>query len=195
MLKIGTVTDNQDPEQLRRIKVTTIDRGTSSSQWLSRITNFDGDDLPAPQIGSTVVISEIGGDTTEEVILGVLQTATTNKPSSDKPDLDPWWSVLSAITFWVSKTFSVKSPSPAKPEITLDTSGWINASNSLGSVQLLPDGYLMITNPTSMIVMSGSGISINTPGSININSNALTWNGSQVAVVGGYDTDGDTTLS
>jgi phage baseplate assembly protein gpV len=195
MIKLGTVTDNQDPENLRRIQVTTIDRGVSSSQWLSRVTNFDGDDLPLPLIGSTVVVSEVGGDSTEDIILGVLQTATTNRPIEDKPDRESWWSILESIKFWVNGKFAVESPSQAKPKISLDQNGTITASNSLGSIILYPNGHLTITNPTGVITMGSGGWSINSPGSIDITSTNLTWNGQTISRVGGVDSRGDTTLS
>jgi phage baseplate assembly protein gpV len=195
MIKLGTVTDNQDPENLRRIQVTTIDRGVSSSQWLNRVTNFDGDDLPLPLIGSTVVVSEVGGDSTEDIILGVLQTATTNRPIEDKPDRESWWSILKAVKFWVNDKFAVESPSQNKPKISLDQNGTITASNSLGSIVLYPNGYLTITNPTGVITMGSGGWSISVPGSINITSADLTWNGQTISRVGGVDSRGDTTLS
>jgi phage baseplate assembly protein gpV len=196
MIKLGTVTDNQDPEQLRRVQVTTVDRGVSSSQWLSRVTNFDGDDLPLPLIGTTVVLAEVSGDSTEEVILGVLQTATTNNPIRDKDDkIGDWWSLLTSITFWVNRTFSVKSPSQNKPEIHLDQDGTIKASNILGSITLSPTGYIIVTNPTSTITMNNSGLNLVTPGSISITAANLTWNGQTLSRVGGTDTRGDVNLS
>lgn len=195
MIKLGTVTDNQDPENLRRIQVTTIDRGVSSSQWLTRVTNFDGDDLPLPLIGSTVVVSEVGGDSTEDIILGVLQTANTNRPMEDKPNRESWWSILTAIKFWVNDKFAVESPSQAKPKLTLDRDGTIMASNTLGSITLYPNGYITITNPTGVVTMGSGGWSINAPGSINITSANLTWNGQTISRVGGLDSRGDTTLS
>lgn len=195
MIKLGTVTDNQDPENLRRIQVTTIDRGVSSSQWLNRVTNFDGDDLPLPLIGSTVVVSEVGGDSTEDIILGILQTATTNRPIEDKPDRESWWSILKAIKFWVNDKFAVESPSPAKPKISLDQDGTITIENSQGSVTLYPNGYLTILTPSGVITSGVSGWAINVPGSININSTNLTWNGQTISRVGGVDNRGDITLS
>jgi len=195
MIKLGTVTDNQDPEGLRRIKVTSIDRGVSSSQWLNRITNFDGDDLPSPIIGTTVVISEVGGDATEDIILGVLQTATTNHPIDDKPNRESWWSILKAIGFWVNDRFSIKSPSPNRPVISLDRDGTITASNTLGSVTLHPTGFTRVTNPLGSFEFGGGGGSVNISGPLQITATDFTWNGSRVARVGGIDGDGDVTLS
>jgi len=195
MLKIGTVTDNQDPDGLRRIRVTTVDRGVSSSQWLSRVTNFDGDDLPSPMIGSSVIVCEVAGDSTEDVILGVLQTATTNRPIEDKPDRESWWSILREIGFWVNNRFSVQSPSPNKPKISLNRDGTILASNSLGSVVLSPTGYMTVTNPSGVITMGDGVWNILTSGTLNVTSPGFKWNGQTVAVVGGTDSDGDVTLS
>lgn len=195
MIKLGTVTDNQDPEALRRIQVTTVDRGVSSSQWLNRVTNFDGDDLPLPTIGTTVVVSEVGGDSTEDIILGVLQTATTNRPIEDKPDRGDWWALLRSIVFWVNEKFAVESPSQNKPKISLDQNGTITIENSQGSVTLHPNGYLTILNPTGVITSGVSGWTINVPGAININSANLTWNGQTISRVGGVDSRGDITLS
>lgn len=195
MIKLGSVTDNQDPEGLRRIKVTSIDRGVSSSQWLNRVTNFDGDDPPSPIIGTTVVISEVGGDATEDIILGVLQTATTNRPIDDKPDRESWWAILKEIGFWVNSRFTVRSPSPNKPVISLDRDGTITASNTLGSVTLHPTGFTRVTNPLGYFEFGGSGGVISISGPVHITSTDLTWNGARLARVGGVDSDGDTTLS
>lgn len=195
MIKIGTVTDNQDPEGLRRIQVTTVDRGVSSSQWLNRVTNFDGDDLPLPIIGSSVVVSEVGGDSTEDIVLGVLQTATTNRPIPDKPDKGDWWSLLRSAVFWVQSSFSIKSPSQNQPKISLDQNGTITAANSLGSITLAPNGYITITNPTGTLTMGTTGWNINVSGPISITSPDVTWNGQTLSRVGGIDSRGDTTLT
>lgn len=195
MLKIGTVVDNVDPEGRRRVRITTIDRGVSSSQWIPRLTNFDGDDLPVPIIGSSVVVAEISGDSIDDVVLGVLQSATTNSPIDDKPDRESWWSVLVEIGFWVTRKFTVRSPSPNQPKISLDWDGSIFAENRFGSIRLLPTGYLTITNPDGTITFGASGWVFNSNQPINIQSPSLTWNGQTLAVVGGVDTDGDVTIS
>jgi hypothetical protein len=133
--------------------------------------------------------------TQQKTLFWVLQTATTNRPIEDKPDRESWWSVLTEIGFWINRKFTVKSPSQFKPVISLDQDGTIFARNTLGSITLYPTGYITVTNPTGTMTMGGSGWELVTGGSVNIQSPGLTWNGQTVAVVGGTDSRGDTTLS
>jgi hypothetical protein len=195
MLKIGTVTDNADPQGLRRIQVTTQDRGVSNSQWLPRVTNFDGDDIPLPLIGTSVIVAEVGGDSTEDIILGVLQTSNTNRPIPDKPSGSIWWYLLEEVKYWFNSTFAITSPSASKPTISLDQDGTIKASNTLGSIVLLPTGFLTITNPTGTLTMGGTGLDIVSSVPIKISAPTVLWGGQPLARVGGTDTDGDVTIS
>lgn len=194
MLKIGVITDTNDPENLRRVLVSSTDRGISVSNWVQRITLFDGDDLPLPEIGSTVVIGEIDGDATDEVVLGVLQTSLTNKPNG-KTTLMDWVANLYRMLFTAQHSISLKVDSGEKAQIVANDVGDVLLSNQRGSILLKADGYTSITNPQGTISMGPGGISINTPYPVNINSTGLLYNGNQVAVVGGVDSDGDTTLS
>lgn len=195
MLKLGTVTDTNDPDNLRRIKVTSIDRGVSVSNWVSRITLFDGDDLPIPAIGSTVLIGELDSDSTEEIIIGVLQSATTNKPNLNKSKLSDWLSDFAVGLFSVFDSFKIRSLSANKPTINLSSDGTVLASNTLGSITLQPNGFIRVVNPLGTIEMGASGISLSTSGLVNISSSGLRYNGVQVAIVGGIDSRGDTTIS
>ena len=195
MLKLGTVTDTNDPDNLRRIKVTSIDRGVSVSNWVSRITLFDGDDLPIPAIGSTVLIGELDSDSTEEINIGVLQSATTNKPNLNKSKLSDWFSDFAVGLFSVFDSFKIRSLSANKPTINLSSDGTVLASNTLGSITLQPNGFIRVVNPLGTIEMGASGISLSTSGLVNISSSGLRYNGVQVAIVGGIDSRGDTTIS
>jgi hypothetical protein len=195
MLKIGTVTDNVDPQGFRRIQITTQDRGISSSQWLPRVTNFDGDDTPLPIIGTSVVVAEVGGDSTEDIILGVLQTSNTNRPIPDKPAGSNWWYLLESVKYWFNNTFTITSPSSSHPTLSLHQDGTIKASNIFGSVVLSPSGYLTITNPTGTLTMGGTGLDIVSSVPIKIDAPSLLWGGQPLARVGGTDTDGDVTVS
>lgn len=205
MIRLGVVTDNQDPENLRRIRVVTQDRGASQSQWVQRVTGFEGEDSGVPGIGSTVIIASLQGDTSDEVILGVLQTVTTNQPQSLKDGSlgsrflrvlgDTWQSVAGYWEIITSGKASIRVESPNKPKVEIHPSGLITLSNSLGNISLNPTGFITITDPTGTWGSSSSGLSLISPISVSITSPNLSWNGSRVAVVGGTDSEGDVTLS
>ena len=199
-VRIGIVCDNNDPLNLRRVKVTSQDRGSSVSDWIQRITLYDPDDLPVPEIGASLVIASIDDDSNSDIYLGVLQTTSTNQPykNTDKADWitrQPanWVShtgkkaLLSAVEFVVS-TLSGNC-------VKLRTDGGVEIRNSLGSIVLLPSGYCIFTNPSGTYTFSNSGLNINTTTPINITSPSVKINGSEVARVGGSDTGGNTTIS
>ena len=199
-VRIGIVCDNNDPQNLRRVKVTSQDRGASMSDWIQRITLYDPDDLPVPEIGASLIIASIDGDSNSDVYLGVLQTTSTNKPyeNTDKQD----W-ITRQPSNWISHTgkkaalsaveFIVSSLSGNKVKLREDSG--IEIANKLGSVVLLPSGFVTVTNPTGTWSFGASGFNINTSVPINITAPSVTINGLIVARVGGIDSRGDTTLS
>lgn len=162
-LRIGIVTDNNDPEGLRRVKVMSQDRGVSVSDWLQRITNYSDEDLPVPKIGDTVVIGSIDEDTHNDLVLGVLQSQSNNSPNR-KSSLYDLCAQIGYEFLYGCQSFRIVTP---------------------GCELEIQDGKLSI---------NATNIDLNAT-DVAIQSASLTWNGDQVAVVGGIDTRGDTTLS
>jgi hypothetical protein len=203
MIRLGVVTDNGDPDGLRRLRVQSIDRGVSTSDWIPRITGWDGSDVGVVPIGSTVVLSDLDGGTEGQVILGVLQTSTSNPPIK-KDEVGSWfgivagslnWLVKGAIEFVADTTVRVATKSETRPTIEIKTDGEILLSNRYGRISLLPTGFMRVVNPLGEWTTTASGSLLTHPTSINITTPNLTYNGVQVAVVGGTDTGGDTTIS
>lgn len=175
MLRLAIVTDNQDPDNLRRIRVCSSDRGVSVSDWISRITGYCDEDSPVPPIGSTVIIGKLEGGSSDEVVLGILQTTTSNPPLV-KTQLNDLYQIRygdhveSNVGTWQSVSEAVLIQTATGYLISLATEGQITLSNSDGQITIQPNGAIEIQSPM------------------------LTWNGERVAVVGGTDSDGDTTL-
>jgi Type VI secretion system/phage-baseplate injector OB domain len=206
MLRLGVVTDNQDPDNLRRVLVLSVDRGVNTSQWLPRVTGWDGLDSPVPPIGSSVVVADMLSDSTDGVVLGVIQSAgSSNNPIPDKDDQVGSWFGNLAGNLWLAVTgtwqlistglIRIQIKSALQPEILLNPNGQIRVSNKLGSITLLPNGYTVFVNPSGTWQINGSAFQINHNTQVSITSPMLTWNGQQVARIGGVDSDGDVTLS
>ena len=205
MIRLGIVTDMDDPDKMRRVKVVTQDRGNSTSSWVPRVTGFDGEDSPVPPIGSTVIVASMQSDSADEVILGVMQTATSNQAQPLKDaSLGSWFKrvlgdVFSSVSgYWkllTLETITLAIQSPKAPSVTIEPSGQITLRNSLGSVRLLPSGYMQMVDPSGTWGSSSSGLSLNHPSQVSVNSPNLLWNGVAVSRVGGTDSRGDTTLS
>ncbi len=191
MLRLGIVTDNNDPENLRRVKVQSITRGSSVSDWLSRISSFSGEDLPVPNIGDTVIIASLDSDSHTDIVLGVLTTNNTNQPL-DKIENFAYQSEIGANQKLVAQRVDLQTEL-GKVEMSED--GGIKLSNQLGSIYLTPTGYTIISYPGGSINLGSGGLTIDSPVPVIINSPELTWNGLRLARVGGMDSRGDITIS
>ena len=175
MIRLGVVTDCNDPMGLRRVRVTTSDRGLGQSDWVPRVTNFADDDLPVPPIGSTVIIANLEDGSTDEVILGVLQTGRSNPPVKEKAILQDWFSVLTGLIDWFAEGL-----------IRLRSRTRITLECGKSKIELHPDGRITLANGISLLTLESDGqLRFDQPGSPLI----------RFAMVGGLDTDNDTTLS
>lgn len=82
-LQFATVTDNQDPNNLRRIKVTTEAKGgLVSTDWVMAMRLIPNLDPPLPQVGTSVIIAAIDGDPHDLVWLGPVINMTN--PQDDR---------------------------------------------------------------------------------------------------------------
>lgn len=190
-MRVGIVTNNDDPENLRRVKVQSVNRGVSESDWISRITGFSDEDLPVPNIGDSVVIASLDGDTNQDVVLGVLTSTTTNKPIDKQKEVN-YYSKVNSDYQMISEKLELLTNLGS---IEMLADGSIKLFNSLGSIHLLSTGYTVISYPGGSINLGSSGLEITSTLPIKFTSPNLTWNNQQVALVGGTDSRGDTTLS
>lgn len=175
MIRLGIVTDCDDPKGLRRVRVTTSDRGLGQSDWVPRVTGFADEDLPVPPIGSTVVIANLEDGSVDEVVIGVLQTGRSNKPIREKTQLQDWYSVLTGLVDWFTEGW-----------IRLRSRERVTLECGKSRVELHPDGRITLTNGISQLTLEADGqLRFDQTGSPLI----------RFAMVGGLDTDNDTTLS
>lgn len=85
-LQIGIVTDNRDPLNQRRIKVSPQSKaGLAPSDWLSHCNPAPAMDAPIPVVGSTVYFQFLDGDPHDGVWLGVTHN-DTNPPDPSQAD-------------------------------------------------------------------------------------------------------------
>jgi hypothetical protein len=176
MIRLAVVTDNVDPDQLRRVRVTSSDRGIGQSTWIPRVTGFGDEDLPVPSIGTTVIIANLEEGSTDEVVLGVLQTGRSNVPIKEKrSDLGSWFStIMGKFHLFCSGTFQINSDQ----RITL------NCGESV--ITLDPSGEISIGNPRGKLVLGVDG---------DLSHNWIGSTLNRFAKIGGTDTDSDITLS
>lgn len=82
-VELGIVTDNNDPEGLRRIKVTLASKGAqTNTDWLYRVLFSPVVDPPLPQINQTVIVAFLEGDNHQGIYLG--NTVNQVNPALDK---------------------------------------------------------------------------------------------------------------
>ncbi len=191
MIKLGIVTDNQDPENLRRVRVMSPDRGNSVSDWLSRISLYSGQDIPVPNVGDTVILGSIDNDSHTDCVIGVLTCENSNQPL-EKDNLQNYFSYTQNHHRVRAEHILLET---VAGQVEIHSTGLVEIKNELGSLKLLPSGYIVISNPSGTITFGSGGINITSPGTVEITSPNLTHNGTKVALIGGTDSRGDTTLS
>lgn len=70
-VELGVVTDNNDPENLRRVKVALASKGgQTNTDWLYRVLFSPAIDPPLPQINQTVIVAFLEGDSHQGIYLG-----------------------------------------------------------------------------------------------------------------------------
>ena len=84
--QLGLVTENRDPLNKRRIKVTLQSKGgKTQTDWLFRLVASPYDDPPLPRIGQTVGVLFIDGDPHNGVYFGALTNQTNVERELSKP--------------------------------------------------------------------------------------------------------------
>lgn len=90
-LNFASVTDNLDPKNLRRLKVTTeADAGLIETDWLMHLNPYPGIDAPLPVIGSSVVVGFFDGDPHDGLWLGPVHNDTNAVHPKGSITQDKW---------------------------------------------------------------------------------------------------------
>lgn len=91
---LGIVTENEDPTNKRRIKVTLQSKGGQvNTDWLWRSLNTPSHDPPLPKIGQTVEVSFIDGDPHKGSYGGVVMNEPNPERAKTSGVLDDWLTV------------------------------------------------------------------------------------------------------
>lgn len=216
---MGIVTNNNDPEGKRRIKVALPSSPQVESDWIRRLLVSPFIDPPLPEVGQTVLCLWAEG---LETLGFYLQLMNNTNPARDKDD------PIKDLSMEVpgARTSSVKQDDKlivggdtttevggsindsAQKDITFSSGGDFATSaerdilmSCLNALILHAETYLKLqAGPTNYIELGADGSSkvsgtwtINLSGAtLNfVNASSITINGKQVATVGAVDSDGD----
>lgn len=187
-IRRAIVTNNDDPDNMRRIKVALASKGGRlESDWLQRIALSPSDDPPLPKRGQTVLVTFIDGNPHDGAWIGVV----TNQPNQPLDKLDAK----------NDRSQEIEGESTVKTgkDYTIDCGKSIRLQNTAGAyVELNEAGFVIIGDAFGHSIVLGSGSS----------NNGCTWNlgggtiqisdlsdfkieNKSVATVGAIDSRGD----
>jgi hypothetical protein len=203
------VTNNADPLNKRRIKVTLQSKGgKTETDWLYRLTPDPYSDPPVPRIGQTVAVMFFDGDAHSGCYLGVLTNSPNPEQSTDAPILDDARTIEGDRVESVgrndsqrveeSQTIAVgkqlKLQNDAGASLTLHESGAVVLQDAFGNKLVLGGQSGGLGNPTDFQWNTVSGnCNWNLGGNaLNIQNAAdVTIAGKSVIVTGSTDSDSD----
>jgi hypothetical protein len=200
---IGVVTQNDDPEQRRRVKVSFPKNMGMDSPWLDRKTTSPSDDPPVPKIGQTVEVSFIDGDPHRGVYSGVLTNAKNVAQDTPSPLLDDARCIEGNRSERIDENSTLKVGKKLRLEndagayLELHESGALKLGDAFGN-QIILGGHSASLGPLTDCVintiesvswnLNGKSIEFSNPGNVSIS-------GKSIVVVGSTDSDGDTNNS
>lgn len=196
---IGTVTQNDDPEQRRRVKVSFPKNMNIESPWLDRKTTSPSDDPPVPKIGQTVEVSFIDGDPHRGVYSGVLTNAKNVAQDTPSPLVDDARCIEGSRSERIDENSTLKVGKKLRLEndagayLELHESGALKLGDAFGNTIVLGGHSAAIGPLTDCIIntvesvawnLNGQSIAFDNAGDVNIS-------GKSIVVVGSTDSDGD----
>ena len=206
--QVAIVTNNADPENRRRVKVSLQKNAALETAWLDRKLSSPSEDPPVPKVGQTVLVEFYDGDPHRGCYAGILINDVNTAQETDNPLVDEARviegdrveSVRQNDRQVIDESQSVKVGKNLKLENTagayleLHESGAVILGDAFGNRFVLGGASAGLGLPTDMVMeqggdfvwdLNGFDLSFLAAGGISIN-------GSQVATVGAPDTDGDT---
>lgn len=168
------VTENSDPQNMRRVKVSDPANPGKNTPWIMRELNERNFDPPLPQIGDTVTITSIDDDITK----GFYSVAVNaSNPPHNKSDV-----VLDS-----SRKVEGNQQERTDKDRVIDVGKSLTLRTDSGaSIQLTASGSIVIT--------SSSGSSFTLDGGIVTSTGSFTVGGKEIATVGAADNDDGDTL-
>ena len=172
-IQIATVTDNVDPQGLRRIRVSReVQAGVSHSYFVQTGRSQTHTDEPLPPIGSTVLIACCDGNPHD---LYVLRTLCNDKNPPDPRQSDPIIDHSSEIQGNEYKNVTGDRAHQIRGDETIAVGGNLSIQSSGGSLKVRSDmGRLNISAQDTINIRcdSGSSISLLASGAIVLQDSA-----------------------
>ncbi|BAY23709.1 hypothetical protein NIES2100_35010 [Calothrix sp. NIES-2100] len=199
---LAVVTNNSDPENKRRIKVSLPSSPNLESDWLRRILPYPQIDPPLPAVGQTVLILYIDGVETNGFYLSVVNA--TNPPrSKDSAQNDYSESIPGNRSTEINGnddlTVNKTVTTSAAEDITIKAGKSIKFQTDSGAyLELSEAGFVTLADAYghkwtlggsggNAWVWDANGASIQV-----VNATNFSINNHQIATVGATDTHGDT---
>lgn len=173
-LQFCTCTNNVDPLNMRRIKVTTEARSDElvETDWLWRVALLPGYDPPLPAVGSSVIVGFLNGDPHDGVYFGPIHNQTNLPIEQETPTLDSAQEVTGHSTSRTDRNYTLS----VGQAITFQTDA----------------GVSITVTEAGIVKISGAGQVQVQAEQINLVCNKLTRNSIDVALLGAIDSSGDT---
>jgi phage baseplate assembly protein gpV len=214
-VQIGRVTDVDDPEYLRRIKVELEAYPGQSTDWLECFAAVIGTDPPLPKLGQLTMVQFINGDPHRGIWQGVKVDPDLN-PSFNQgdPRYDSTHNIEGDTVILCGGNYQINCLETLQFNINNDSSftlapdGTCTLANKDASLEINKDGKVTVTTLSATLTLNSGDVTIAST-SLNLNTGKLRVNGTQVvvtpghisvggvqaAMVGGKDSRNDTTLS
>jgi phage baseplate assembly protein gpV len=185
-VQIGRVTDVDDPENMRRIKVELEAYPGQSTDWLECFAPIVNCDPPLPKLGQLTMVQFINGDPHRGIWQGVKIDPTLNPsynqndPKYDRTDSVEGDTVLLnggnyIINCLETLQFNINNIS----SFTLSPDGECTLASKVGVVKINKDGKITLTVGSTVLDVNTSTINIDAP-QLNLNYQSLTANGLSV---------------
>lgn len=214
-VQIGRVTDVDDPEYLRRIKVELEAYPGQSTDWLECFAPTVNSDPPLPKLGQLTMVQFINGDPHRGIWQGVKVDPELN-PSYNQGDprydhthsIEGDTAILCGGNYELTCLETVQFNVNNNASLTMAPDGTCTFANDKSKIEIDKSGKVQITTLSASIAFNNGDVVI-TSTSLNLNVGSLKVNGIPVAVtpghiaisniraamVGGKDTANNTTIS
>jgi uncharacterized protein involved in type VI secretion and phage assembly len=173
-LVVGTVTQNNDPDGLGRIRVKHPDLGDDIEGWWARMATLNAGAnrgvLMLPQVGDEVVIGFEHGDVRHPYVLGSVWSGS-DTPGDDLTKTDGSFGLLSdaAITAKAQGTITLTT----KQDLSIETDGKISEKASGdyqvegASVSIKSNGSVTV-EATGDLTLKGATVSLQAQGTVTV---------------------------
>lgn len=195
-VKFCITTGIVDPLDLRRIRVTTAEKGgATQTDWMMRILPCPYWDPPMPTIGMSVAAESFDGNPHDAAYLGPVVNNTNPIFSKKDPFLDDWRYIPGHSTLEVGQGADYSFGDTYKTEVRSGdwtitvSSGRCLIEGPSASIEI-DNGQIRLNATQSIAMIAPQGITLN--GSLmNVAGGRWSIDGREIAVIGAVDTDSD----